>query len=218
MTLQQLQQSILQRDIDFIIDLINSGKNPNVIYPGVFSNQYALIYASIHNQLKYVELLVESGANINCVDFDGYTAFHGACSSSDIKLIEYLFNAGSDINSYNNCNETPLHTAALHGNTEAIKFLVENGALLNARSTNINSTVPKTPLCYAGKIDDVSILINAGAELNQYTIEKYDSRLGQAFVDCIKKTRQYNMIRYLSKEYQQQFNPIVVKASKNGIY
>ena len=73
-----------------------------------------LHYAWYYRNRKYIEILINEGANINAKNKEGNTPLHLACLSNNpkqdhsTKIEELLLDKGADINAQNNNNETPL--------------------------------------------------------------------------------------------------------------
>eukprot|EP00742_Colponemidia_sp_Colp-10_P020412 GILJ01023782.1.p1 GENE.GILJ01023782.1~~GILJ01023782.1.p1 ORF type:complete len:390 (+),score=55.13 GILJ01023782.1:35-1171(+) len=90
----------------------------------------ALHFASHKGNKKGVQLLVDSGSDVNTVEGDGRTAVHDAIwmeVAGDVRVIEDLLDAGSDLEARNEKRYTPLHLAAHFGNRAAIPILYNEG-------------------------------------------------------------------------------------------
>lgn len=74
-----------------------------------------LHYASHKRNKKFMELLLNAGANVNSKNDEGNTPLHFVCLSNNpqrdhsVKIEELLINAGADVNAANKKLETPLH-------------------------------------------------------------------------------------------------------------
>lgn len=60
---------------------------------------------------KFVELLLENGANVNFSNESGYTALHWAAYQGNDRIVDLLIRNGAKINSRNINGWTPLHEA-----------------------------------------------------------------------------------------------------------
>lgn len=58
-----------------------------------------------------IEMLMSSGASIDCTNGEGNTPLHCAVERYDLSGVKILLNLGAKVNVYNNAGETPLHTA-----------------------------------------------------------------------------------------------------------
>lgn len=65
--------------------------------------------------LDSVKTLIESGANVNAVDYDMRTPLHVAVSVGSEEIIQALHKAGADVNAVDNFGLTPLSEAARQG-------------------------------------------------------------------------------------------------------
>jgi len=70
-----------------------------------YSGQTPLLTAVALNDYDIIELLVESGANINAQDRDGNTVLHFAVENQSPELVEYLIDNGVDVRIENNKGE-----------------------------------------------------------------------------------------------------------------
>lgn len=85
-----------------------------------------------------IQSLIESGANVNAKDKDGWTALMaGVRYTTNPEVVEVLINAGADINAKSNGGCTPLMLAAYNNsNSEVVKALINAGADINAKDKN----------------------------------------------------------------------------------
>ena len=123
--------------------------------------------AVFHNKYKYVEMLIEMGANVNCVNQSNkgplHLAAHFCGGATDIAKI--LIKNGAEIDAKtNNGLQSPLHFASSEGHQEVVKLLLENGATHDIKDIDDNE-----PIHYASALGHnqcVEILIQHGAYLN----------------------------------------------------
>ncbi|XP_008191884.3 uncharacterized protein LOC100142051 [Tribolium castaneum] len=143
---------------------------------------------------KIVELLIESGANVNYS-----TPLHIACLHAHDNIVKLLLKAGTDINATDSYNITPLHTASWNGHHTTVQILTANKnveidvqtsggctplyvaarnkhdrvvELLIEAKANVNLAQKEnvTPLMIAsqeGHQENVKLLIQAGSDVNQ---------------------------------------------------
>lgn len=155
------------------------------------NNGNAPLYLVIQEQNeKMLDLLIKAGADVNAEDKNNRTPLKDAASINNVKLVEILLNAPNiDINKYN-----ILHWAVEKGDTKIVKMLIDKGAkldsidkngdtylhlavlkkhedvlnqLIRTNIININSknNAGQTPLHLARNSKLVTILINAGANI-----------------------------------------------------
>ncbi|EED22696.1 ankyrin repeat-containing protein, putative [Talaromyces stipitatus ATCC 10500] len=104
-----------------------------------------------------IPLLIEHGANVNCIDEMGMTPLHHASEDAIHRLVEH----GADVNATSLNGMTPLHCATQNGNLDTIQLLIDHGANVNAKDE-----IGMTPLNYAIYHDFSDTL-----ELRRMTIE-----------------------------------------------
>ena len=75
-----------------------------------------------------VQLLVEKGANLNRVSYDGETPLSIAAKEGQAEMVRVLVENGANVNQANDCDETPLWIAAGNGHLEVVRVLVEKKA------------------------------------------------------------------------------------------
>ena len=101
-----------------------------------------------------------------------------ASKSGDLEEIRHLLSSGADINSPGpemylrdripNMQSYPLIWAVYAGNSEAVKLMLENGADPNicCEYVDVKRDCCLRPLCEAGRPDILTMLLDAGAEIN----------------------------------------------------
>ena len=128
--------------------------------------------------VEIVEILCESGFEVDSVDHEGNSALHLAAREGYDDILRTLVTKGADINKRNNCGETPLHHAAgendgyawpLGSSKLCTQSLLEFGAEVNCMDND-----GRTPLYGAlmwGK-DTAQLILQSGGCLN-LTSEKF---------------------------------------------
>ncbi|MEW6713726.1 MAG: ankyrin repeat domain-containing protein [Nitrospirota bacterium] len=148
-----------------------------------FDYSTPLISASFQGQNEIIELLIDSGADINAHDI-GDTALTSAIKAGHLETVKLLIKKGADVNfSSPGDIQTPLMLAALLGKVDLVKLLIDAGADINAEKSKKN-----TALMNAARKGDVGIaklLLNAGANVNAkddkgYTAVTYAQALGHS--------------------------------------
>jgi ankyrin repeat protein len=96
--------------------------------------------------LEIVKLLLDSGADINAVSKNGFSAtpLQGAAAFKAIDLAQLLIVRGANVNCRGEQGGSPLHEAAGNGQIEFARLLLDHGANVNAKDDN-----GKTPLTVA---------------------------------------------------------------------
>lgn len=124
----------------------------------------ALHWASYHDNLDIVELLLSAGANVNATTDLGVTPLWLAAENGNAAVVEKLLAAGANANVALLSGETVLMTAALAGNAEVVTLLLAADA-----EPNHNIVRGQTALMWAagrGYGDVVAALIRYGADVH----------------------------------------------------
>jgi ankyrin repeat protein len=143
-------------------------------YPGISTSRTLLQYATHHNMINQVELLIRYGANVNSVsEGDRRTPLHMASTKSrGGETVKMLLDAGAVVDERNYVeglysNTTPLMGASGIGYSSAVELLISNGADVNAVTS-----LGYTSLHFAimgGHLGIVAMLINNGADMTAVT-------------------------------------------------
>ena len=94
-------------------------------------DQKAILFALRKKNLEIYQLLIDAGANIDCIcTHTGYSVLTFLCEirNIDIKFIEHAINNGCDINHGDNHGVRPIMTALYSYNFHVFKYLIEKGA------------------------------------------------------------------------------------------
>lgn len=78
-------------------------------------------YAARHTNTSCLELLIEKGASVMEVDFQGETAYFSAIHKNGSKAINLLFEAGTPLTKTNNHGLDPIHYSIFLGQPELFK-------------------------------------------------------------------------------------------------
>jgi len=100
-----LEKSLRIKDVHEMIELLNSGANPNAVI-GVYSEySYPISYAVAFGTTEQVKALIEHGANVNVnVNVDArhekkpFTVLQEAVYRSRSRIVRLLINAGANVN------------------------------------------------------------------------------------------------------------------------
>lgn len=90
--------------------------------------------------LNKVKLLIENGADIETVDFLGYTPLIVACFFGKMNIVKYLVEHGANMEAKTlGFSSTCLLTACKMGYIDIVKYLIDHGANINALDKNNDS-------------------------------------------------------------------------------
>ena len=84
--------------------------------------------AAAAGDLATVRLLLDSGADPNYRDLDGWSAIHWAAEEGHSAVVLFLLEAGCNINAISSYGTSVLHCAANGGNHRLVSNLLESGA------------------------------------------------------------------------------------------
>jgi ankyrin repeat protein len=91
-----------------------------------------LQHAAMHGHVKTLQMILEHGGDVRCVDKGGCTALHSALLSVNHKRCETIVRAlllhGSEVSKSGRFGRTPIHCAVLHGSSALVKILLDHGA------------------------------------------------------------------------------------------
>ena len=128
----------------------------------------SLMIAAQYNDLTKIQELIDSGVNVDEVDYQGITAFSYAVVNGCIEAAKLLLSLGADIDNIDAYGNTVLITHISAGRSIMIPFLLENGA-----NANIIDPLGDTPL-------EIAAFVNNGPALD-LLMEHGVGRLDSAF-------------------------------------
>ncbi|MDE0506064.1 MAG: ankyrin repeat domain-containing protein, partial [Candidatus Poribacteria bacterium] len=142
-----------------------------------------LSWATLFNQVKVAEFLIQKGADVNARNRDGGTSLHGAAFLGYADIAALLIQKGADVNARNTKGESPLDVSKVDwgitqliaswleieldqakveaGRTAVVKMLQEHSSADTGRSGD--------DMCAAvrrGDIETVKVLLAKGADTN----------------------------------------------------
>jgi hypothetical protein len=130
------------------------------------------MFAAEYGNTEIVNLLIQSGANVNAQDKDMWTALMFAAQSGNIEIAKLLIQSGANCSGHDNDFVTPLMLAAQDGHTEIVQILLKNGADVNAQNNVVNTAVMFA--CENGHPAIIEILLRNRAKIN-FTNEEGDT-------------------------------------------
>ncbi|KAG1664104.1 Tankyrase-2 [Nymphon striatum] len=130
-------------DTDIVRTLLSAGADPclrnkenETAVEFILSDKMMSVYneellrATAQSKVEEVEMLLDSGINVNCYDSEESmnTPLHWAASYSDVPTVKCLLGRGAEVNMTNASGTTALHDAIDRGDIDIIKLLLDEGA------------------------------------------------------------------------------------------
>jgi len=85
------------------------------------------VFAAVNNNNTVaLDLLIAAGADINCIDINGYTPLMFAAQEGYIESVEYLISKGAKIDAENNDGHTALSIATQNNFNDIVDFILQN--------------------------------------------------------------------------------------------
>ncbi len=124
-----------------------------------------LLWCAFLQKNEMVEKFVESGANPNYCDENGYTPLHMSAFSGCLKITNFLLSRGANPKIYTKAS-SPLHYAAFGCAPDTAKLLINNDAIVDERRVTVEETLLQSAVrCNAVKC--LELFIEHGADANQ---------------------------------------------------
>lgn len=114
--------------------LIEEGADVNI--HDTFSGTSAVIVASEYSSVRFAELLLSHGADVNDVEIGArktgnwtrFTPLIAASYSDNFSMVKYLISKGADINYQNEFHQSALSESILTNHYDIAYYLLQNGA------------------------------------------------------------------------------------------
>lgn len=119
---------------------------------------------AIECNAEVVKLLLERGADVHKVNYNGEQIIHLACYKCKPDIIQLLLDYGASVNAGDLLNSSPLHSALRHNNLKAVKLLIKTGSSLTHR--NYFSQQPLHMAAIHSGPGAVKLLLDHGASPN----------------------------------------------------
>ncbi len=103
-------------------NLMAKGANPNIASNNPM--QVAPLHSAVAGgHMAIVRMLVESGANVNAVQQQGFTPLHGAANSGDELIVRYLLQNGAEPGARAENGQTAMDFALAQGHQSIVNLL-----------------------------------------------------------------------------------------------
>ncbi len=122
-----------------------------------------LYFAARAGKVTVMRTLIEHGANVCSVGYEGETPLHEAARGVSCAMVELLLESGAEVKAQNNWGETPLHVAAYCGTAAVVRVLLDGGSEIEAKAFSKERT-PLHIAAYSGSYAVVRTLLDYGAD------------------------------------------------------
>lgn len=156
-----------------------------------------LTQACYEGYTKFVDTMLQAGANPNILSRTGYSALYCACEKNRIEIVKLLLKNGADIEKGVQQGYVPLCIASRKGNTEVVDILIKEGADLTFVDEYFNTALMTA--VENSHADVVELLLDADVKLadqrndegrtalmlaiDMYSITKFDTRIIELFLE-----------------------------------
>ena len=129
-------EAVSNNDVETARRMIAAGADVNAPYDG---HDYSILTACCNGNYELVQLLIESGADVNVRDKYESTPLL-ECDPYYPEIIKLLLSAGAQVNVRDNENNTPLLFTATTCKPESVRLLIAAGAHINVHGDDSRET------------------------------------------------------------------------------
>uniref|UniRef100_A0A5F8HBT7 Ankyrin repeat and death domain containing 1A n=1 Tax=Monodelphis domestica TaxID=13616 RepID=A0A5F8HBT7_MONDO len=150
----------------------------------------ALLLSAWFGHLQILQMLVNSGAKINCEDKNGLNILHFAAQKGHVHVLEFIMEDLEDVplDRIDKLDRTAFHLAAEHGQLDTLDFLIGSGC-----DHGIKDKAGNTALHLAAKSGHSAVLqriIEIGLDLEEKNAEGFTALHMAAeggHLDCVQR-------------------------------
>lgn len=124
-----------------------------------------LDWAATVAEWEIFKMLIDSGAEVKNVGWDGGTVLHRACHYNNTEIIGLLIGRGVDLRKQNQWGRSALHVAARRGHIAAASLLIKHG--IDPKATTKEGWTPLHVAAKSGHLHMMEFLLKAGADGDQ---------------------------------------------------
>ncbi|XP_013394393.1 inversin-A-like, partial [Lingula anatina] len=147
-TLPLVIQAAKQGDIELIEQLLE--KDKRCIDQTDSHGRTCVMYAVHFKQNEALKILLDNGADVNAVAYDGSTAVHRACCDGHHEALRILIDHQADLTTGDCMGRAPVHWAVSVPEQDCLKLLLEHEVSINVRDKD-----GMTPSMWACRMDHI---------------------------------------------------------------
>lgn len=167
----------------------------DVTIPNKFG--YTALHASTNGKhLEIVKYLLANGADVGAKDDRGRTPLFFASESNSLALVRLHLEHGSDLDARDHNLWTPLYAAVNRGSLKVAEYLIEQGAQVTSETAE-GSRSPLLSASFAGNVDMVKLLLEAGADVNARIGSSHSHSRGMTALQIAEKQGHQGVVELL---------------------
>ncbi|KAK5718347.1 hypothetical protein LTR15_008074 [Elasticomyces elasticus] len=145
--------------------------------------------ASIRDDLRYLDPLLEYQTNIHLTDKAGLTALHRSCIRDRLESARRLITLQADVDALDEKGYSTAHTCVLHNSHNVLKLLLESGARADRLATNGRTLLHDAAV--VGDLSTIALLSNAVLRLDGLDPDAIDEdgQSAQGLFNDLRHTR-----------------------------
>ncbi|XP_065333887.1 ankyrin-3-like isoform X2 [Cloeon dipterum] len=150
-------------NLDVVKYLLNLGKFD--VNRKTSKGHYPLLLASVNDNLKVIECLLEAGADINLRGVHGFTPCLAAALHANVETLKLLVERGADLHVVDNMLADPFQIACDSDDIDKIKYLVSIGKY-DLKRRNVNEKTAWIKSSRHESLEVKKFLIELGANIH----------------------------------------------------
>ena len=173
---------------DNITELMENGEDVNKRLT-IFGEPplHKAVDSGLKQNTTTIRTLLDYNADINLIDYNGWTALHHAAFKGDLIAWAELIQNGANVNAFSTSMKTPIHLAAYYNHPEIIHLLAQSGANLEGitndeilhfstlkHSMLAENVAPLLLTAKRGNIEWFELLLKLGAYFYTADIRKWN--------------------------------------------
>jgi len=168
----KMRDDLAELLVEKALSNLNEQEQAELLNNAAVQGQTILYFAVQHSGLRFVQKLIEKGANVSVTTEKGQNLLSSACLTGNIDVVKYLieekgFEAkGTGKEYYTDEGYPPLHSAAKGGHLAIVQYLIdEKGVDVDQHRHELHMR-PIQLACLHGHLEVVKYMIDKGGDLN----------------------------------------------------